>query len=338
MDTGNHSSWAVLPNGGQPHLFQITGEKLEPLLPLPCSSDAWFHLDGDRLAAVDQASKRVQLFRIGESGDLKPVWPATAAPQHHKIQCILPVGDQLYVGGVDKGRRKRDEPRPCNLHRVDAAGWHEVRAPEGGTAKHIDGLALQGSRLIAVDDLVMPKWNLVFDVEDPAAPVFLSRDRLPWHTSYETVTHTAFNGAWLALWSRGINHGNGSGHLSLLRLEDLKEMGCRRYRVTFSKDPDEERKANVLNQGTCQGLVFRGDRLYAVLDGHLQVFSLDGLAEAGIRDRIRMPKRYQKTHWSERLIAGLGKSSCGRHLFAVLASPEEGCGWLQLPRDWNHPL
>lgn len=92
---------------------------------------------------------------------------------------------------------------PC----VDAA-W--ARPPRENAAwltlpceKDIDALAVQDDRLLALDNIVMPKWLLIFDLTDAGA-LGPSRVQLPDHGTYETIEAAAYWNGRFAVLSRSV--------------------------------------------------------------------------------------------------------------------------------------
>jgi hypothetical protein len=131
-------------------------------------------------------------------------------------------GPVLYAGGSGGrevlGRFDFNEPAPA---------WTPLPVPEQfrQEGKSIDDLLVDGDRLIAVDNVVVPKWLLLYDVTNPSRPALADVRELPWHTSWEQI-HTGSLGAdWMALLSSGANHGTRSRHIEFYGRGSLEPFG-----------------------------------------------------------------------------------------------------------------
>ena len=88
--------------------------------------------------------------------------------------------------------------------------------------KRVEDLLLDGDRLIAVDDVVSPKYLTRYDVSNPARGLIDVRE-IPWHSSYETIHSGAVGADWAALYSSSTNHGGHGIHIALLDRATLTE-------------------------------------------------------------------------------------------------------------------
>lgn len=214
---------------------------MSSLVALPHRRALWLHaLDGSEITPVTKLAE--SSAKVAISSDLQ--WIATLEKKHRVSNllqphedCVTPVGGPiplprgvtghavsvvdgvLFVGGG--GERSRDG---LWLRTADR-DWVPVQLPPGlgVPGKAIDGLLRTGDRLIAVDDIVMPKFSVIYDIRVPHEPRLINMIELPAHTSYEQVVATAINGDWVALLSKGINHGIISTHVALLDPETLAE-------------------------------------------------------------------------------------------------------------------
>jgi len=92
--------------------------------------------------------------------------------------------------------------------------------------KSIDALVVADERLIAVDDIVLPKWLLVYDLSQGGVPPLVSTVQLPNHGKFESVLGSALGTEYIAVIS------SGSGFVSLLDRTTLEERW-----VLFMKPP-----------------------------------------------------------------------------------------------------
>ena len=129
-------------------MFACDGDVVEPLAPfaipnptLWCWSDDWTHV-----LAVDQERKRASTFRL-EGETFEPTMSPRTLPKGINAHCVAMKGDQPYVGAQSVWLP------------VDDRGWQQIPMPgfARGEGKRLDGLIIDGDRLVAVDDLLLPK-------------------------------------------------------------------------------------------------------------------------------------------------------------------------------------
>ncbi len=213
------TSLAVLPFPEEAQLCSVTKDAVVPLAPLRLSKGfrALFFDAGRSLCVMDQEGKRFAAWKVLDAEPwLEPILPPATLPRHCQGHSFTFHQGRFYVGGSS------------SLHeslwlREAGSGWSSVGLPEGMgvKGKAIDGAFVHEGRLVCVDDIIQPKYGLVFDLADPSRPAFVSLTDLPWHTSYESVLDASMGGLGIALLSKGINHGTVSSHLSLLEPADL---------------------------------------------------------------------------------------------------------------------
>lgn len=122
------------------------------------------------------------------------------------------------------------------LPSVDAA------PPRGNAAwlplpceKDIDALAIQDDRLLALDNIVMPKWLLIFELTDAGAQG-PSRIKLPEHGTYEGIEGAAYRDGRFAVLSRTVGMMGASKHVWLLDGSSYGQVG-NAYSFEASFDP-----------------------------------------------------------------------------------------------------
>lgn len=223
----------LLPWGCALGVFAVEPPDLRLLASIPRGAVKRARLckSGCHVVVLQDNPQRVRVFTIaadGEPEELKqPQLPAG------QIDDLLMVDGAIYAGGVVGGA-----PMVWGFHSVhasepgggtvDLSRWSQLPMPElgGPGGKAVDLLFWRDGDLIAVDDIVFPRWNIVFDVRDPFQPEHVATVQLPAHNSYEQVHMGALGTRYLALYSSGINRGNHSFHLSILCAESQRERAC----------------------------------------------------------------------------------------------------------------
>lgn len=253
--------FVILPTENGSWICQIS-EEIIHLVKAPGGEDARYFTsptDPQLFAYVDQACKRIALYHFlnTEPWFEKVISPVTL-PRHCRADDILIHDGLLYVGGYGRmgeclwTRDKEDKnwrliPMPSDIR---LSGDLFLRH------KSIDLVFWDGKRLIAVDNFVIPKWILTYDITDNKAITHLESIKMCIHTTYEKVKTGAMNQNYIALLSGGINHGTVSRYLSILDVGTLTEIVCW---CVFSQDnfydTPSEQYCNVIS------VAFLGDNL-----------------------------------------------------------------------------
>lgn len=220
------SALAILPIANEHWLCRTRGAHVEPLAKAPGQADACFVFapDGATFAVLDSASKRAGLFRVlAEEPWFERVLGFSTLPKRCVGHAVAVVGGSLLVGG--------ESPTGEALwtrHAADGSTWRVVPLPAElcFPGKAIDGLLLEGRRLIAVDDIALPKWVLEYAVEEDDELRCIDARELPIDTTYERIVASAWGAPGAALLSGGVNHGSVGAFVSLLDGRTLREVAC----------------------------------------------------------------------------------------------------------------
>ena len=203
----------LLPGPDGWHLYACEAEQLKRLAPFPVTGELMWCWSDDRshVLAVDQARKRVSTFRL-EGESFKQTMSPNILPHKVKAHCIAMKGMQPYIGDVSLWL-------PRGTQR-----WEQIAIPEfaRGAGKRLDGLLIDGDRLIAVDNLMLPKYNLEYDITDAANPIYVEAHRIRPNITYEHIYAAARGTRWFVTLSTGINHGNQASYCTVFHLETLR--------------------------------------------------------------------------------------------------------------------
>lgn len=215
-------SFAVLPFAGKVYLCSVSQDEIKPLRSLSISTEyrSLFFESGATLGVMDQGGKSFAAWRLLDDEPwLEARLPTSSLPRRCWGHSFVGYQGRLYVGG---GSRSAESL--WILGKED--GWKAVALPSSMTVrgKAIDGVFILENRLICIDDIVVPKYAIVLDLEDFDSPTITSVIDLPSHTTYERVLSSAMGEEGIAILSRGINHGTSSAHLSLLGARSLETL------------------------------------------------------------------------------------------------------------------
>lgn len=218
------SCLAVLPVRDGAWLCRCRGAEVEPLAEVPGSPEARHALapSGSALAVLDSNGKRGGLFRVLDQAPWVEVrLPFTSLPKGCRGHAVAATDTALIVGG-----HSRSEEALWFRSQEHPDVWRPIGLPDGiaSRGKAVDGLHLDGARLLAVDDLVFPKWLVVYRMDDPVEPRSPLAIRLPEHIAYERILASALGPAWLGLLSKGISHGSQGSCLALVDRTTFQEV------------------------------------------------------------------------------------------------------------------
>jgi hypothetical protein len=213
-----------LPVQGQFWLCRSNGAMVEPLALAPGEPGATrrFSNDGSEFGVLDQARKRVGHYRILQQAPwFEPVRPPATLPKKGVAHALLVHEGALFAGGHGNtgeslwARRESRQP-----------DWDVVPLPEGmgRRGKAIDALFVHDQELVAIDNILLPKWILVYPLAPGLDVSGVRKYSLRTHTTYETVLRATEGRDFYALLSRGMNHGTTSYHLALIGKVDFEEI------------------------------------------------------------------------------------------------------------------
>jgi hypothetical protein len=147
----------------------------------------------------------------------EPVATRVKLPFGQKLLSLALHEDVIYTGG--SGRKI--------LGCIDLRGgarWIPLEPPAGIAlwGKSIDGIAIAGQRMVAVDDRVMPRYFLVYDLAASRVPRPIEARPFPWWLSLEHVAGVASDFPWMVVLSQYANHGFAGAQIALVHLESLR--------------------------------------------------------------------------------------------------------------------
>ena len=155
LRTPNTEAIAVVDQAG--NVERLTGVGV-PL----CRSHAWSR-DG-RLAYSVKKGRAIHLWQVGEGAErLAPIIPPIA------VEDVEWLGDCLAVGGTSN-----DDSRVWVARFAGASvEWQPLETPEEllNARKGVDAVVTVGDVLVAVDNIIFPKWFVSYDATAPELPL-----------------------------------------------------------------------------------------------------------------------------------------------------------------------
>lgn len=217
-------AYVFLPFNNEIWLHKIEGEYLLPVVIAPGTSSAkhFVSTDQDLYVCLDQSNKRITVYMLLDNEPwLERIVAPVTLPKSCFADDILIHNHIVYVGG-------RSRTGECLWKRgIKDNTWVTVPLPSNfprKKGKSVDLLFHEGNKLIAIDNIILPKWILTYDISHPENIVHLDTIDLEQHTSYEMVNSGTDNKKYIALLSAGINYGTIYQYVSILDKVTLKEL------------------------------------------------------------------------------------------------------------------
>jgi len=178
--------------------------------------------DGQRYVATKEFySDGYTIYDIEKNTTIK-----TKLPVDFSGKSAFLYGDYLFVGGEGKGEGDDDWSRIEMLksYNIATQKWANVPIPKRvqQANKAVDDIVLVGDTLIAVDDLVFPKYLIYYKLDSNGAPTLLGQVELGNDRPYESIHQARYNGEYLLLHSTSFSVDMGeSAHFTLISKGDL---------------------------------------------------------------------------------------------------------------------
>lgn len=216
-------AFAFLPYEGATWLCQANGPDVIPLTPAPGDGDAVrrFSTDGSEFGFLDQAGKRLGHYRLIDHDPwFETLTPPITLPPHCFAQDFV-IHDSVMIAGGHGNKAEALRAHPIGK----VLPWRSIPLPEGvgKRGKSIDALFVRGNKLIAIDNVLLPKWVLVYELEPELTNEGVEMVRLATHTTYEKTKMAVEGRDFYAVYSTGVNHGIVSHHVALLDKHSLMQ-------------------------------------------------------------------------------------------------------------------
>jgi hypothetical protein len=226
----------------------------------------WFGSIGEdsmQVVVIDDEGKRLRLFELGE--DALHETKAPPLPADVVADSVVLSAAVVFLGchsDEDKKHLRRQKLFSLDLRTAKsnwqpAPMWYDQAGPFN-PRKAIDELFVDGDRLLAIDDVVRPRYSLIYAIRERARLELVESVRMQNHTSYESVRAAALGRRWLAVISAGINHGTTTKFVAVLERESLTERRCYRYVMDSMRAVQSRSTGGIVD---CTGLAFVGDVL-----------------------------------------------------------------------------
>jgi hypothetical protein len=156
----------------------FANEKIHELQKFPCSERSLYATDQiENVAVLDAAKNSVTISNLKTSGELKLPIPFDIKPK-----TILLNSDNLFIGG-EMGKEILIQ------YHIRSAKWYKLEIPNEVSlrGKAIDDLVVKDSLLIAIDNIVMPKYVLFYRLNPKGKSDLLHYKQLKNNGAYESI-------------------------------------------------------------------------------------------------------------------------------------------------------
>ena len=200
-----------LPAGGEQYLCTTSGEGVVvPRARAPGHADVRYKIssDGKFFGALDFARKRLAVYELldGEPW-MRRVVPPTTLPRRCLAHDFLLHNGQLIVGGASN-TQENIWVLDYTLPHQPKAPWHALEVPQDiqKKGKSIDLVYILNETLVAVDNVLLPKWFVFYALRKGELPTPIGIHPLRVESAFESVYHGAEGDRLYAFYSRGAGH------------------------------------------------------------------------------------------------------------------------------------
>lgn len=167
----------------------------------------------NQVVILDTAKNHISVYNIQSSNKIE-----LSIPFKIKPKCLLITNENIFVGG-------EMEQEMLVQYNLQTREWFSLEIPTQllFPRKAIDDLLVNDSILIAVDNLVMPKYILYYNLNSKIGKLSFSHlFELKSNTSYESIRKAYITDKYLGLISGGYNQGTGhSEHITIYELDNM---------------------------------------------------------------------------------------------------------------------
>ncbi|MDO9021904.1 MAG: hypothetical protein Q8S73_03235 [Deltaproteobacteria bacterium] len=244
---------------------------------LPAPLNALVRCDpSGRLWSLDPTAATVTGYAL-DGDDVREV-VVHALPDHFETADMAVDERHVYLGGkaawgipeIDEALRRSkaglpfndgyDQPKVWFRGALDGPAWSALALPPLPAVmrrflsqKAVDALVLDGDRLVAVDDVVLPKWFFLFDRVAEGGPAHVGTVDLSHGPNESTLHGAARSSQWIALRS------GGATRMGEYRRVRIYARGSLEARASLSERLD--RRSGTRKEDPWGGAAFVGEHL-----------------------------------------------------------------------------
>ncbi|MDX9790888.1 MAG: hypothetical protein RBT61_08685 [Candidatus Kapabacteria bacterium] len=167
----------------------------------------------ERVIILDTVKNNISIFNINSSNQIN-----LSIPFEIKPKTILLNNENIFVGG-EMGKEILVQ------YHLKNEKWYQLEIPNEVIffGKAVDDLVINDSLLIAVDNIIMPKYILYYHLNAKDKLKFSHFKELKSNSSYESIHQARISEKYLGLLSTTMNHGTVREHITLYADLDLRK-------------------------------------------------------------------------------------------------------------------
>ena len=198
--------FVFLPVDGIAHLCTISEQgAVEARACAPGNPDAQYKISSDRkfFGFLDSSNKRLAVYELLEAAPwMRRVVPPTNLPRDCSGHDFILHEGQLLVGGSSRSQ-ENIWALDYTLTEQPPSVWQALEVPEAvrKRGKSIDLLYVLNQTLVAVDNVLRPKWFVFYHLNEGALPTPLGIHPLRVQRAFEGIRHGAESDTMYALFS-----------------------------------------------------------------------------------------------------------------------------------------
>ncbi len=164
-----------------------------------------------RVAILDTAKNSIVLYDFLLSKESKLTIPFDLKPK-----TLLLFANNLFIGG-EMGKEILIQ------YQIGKNQWEKLEVPEEIQmwGKAVDDLVINDSLLIAIDNIILPKYILYYDLKSKEKLDLSHFKSLKSNSSYESIHQGRITSKYLGLISETLNHGSVYEHITIYSDLDL---------------------------------------------------------------------------------------------------------------------
>ena len=258
MDTSYPNQLFVLTRGMNTKLCRIQDSRIVDLAPMSFPAGGYFSIsDSGWIACITKKGRSISIARL-ESNEKLIHFANISLPEKYRARAIAVVENILYVGGYC------GEELLLSVHLTnEQKNWVSLDVPSNlkRVGKSIDDLLIDGKKLVAVDNIVFPKWLLVYDITLPKLPKLECAKEIPDHGTYEHIVMGAVGTNWIALLSSTAGQAGVGRHIAIFDKNSMKECFCLSRQPSIYSIMGRDSNELMDEQNNWNGIAFLDDLL-----------------------------------------------------------------------------
>ena len=207
---------------------KFENEIIKEIKTISINKNSIFSTDQKNIVVILNPSKKsILLYNIETSKKYR-----ISIPYDIKPKSLLIDDDNIFIGG-------EMENEILVQYNLKTQKWFSLEIPDEikFRGKSIDDIVINENYLIAIDNIVVPKYILYYQLKCEGKLVFSHQKELKFNSSYESTHLARIWNNYLGLYSTTLNWGNYSEHITIYKGLDLKE--------SFAISSDYNVKGNI---------------------------------------------------------------------------------------------